>query len=218
MTLRLFPRTRGAWIRLLISCGFLAFVGFRFNVVPVIAAYLYPKQEGDILFQSLPREELVDAIEGITESPWSHCGVLARRNDKWVVVEALGVVRETPLHLWVARGRGGRFAIYRVKDLGPEQVESVKRSLDGFLGLPYDFSYAPDDREIYCSELVYKSFENGTALRLGEWERLGDLRWQPFEPFIRSMENGDLPLDRRMITPVALTRSAFVHPVPLRLH
>jgi len=44
-------------------------------------------------------------------------------------------------------------------------------------------------------------------------ERLGDLNWKPFEAFIRSMEDGELPLDRQMITPVGLTRSPLVRRV-----
>ena len=74
-------------------------------------------------------------------------------------------------------------------------------------GRPYDFRYAPGDEEIYCSELVYLAYERALGLRLAEWDRLGDLNWRPHEGFIREMEAGPMPLDRRMITPVALTRT-----------
>jgi hypothetical protein len=81
------------------------------------------------------------------------------------------------------------------------------------MGRPYDFRYAPGDNEIYCSELVFKAYRDAYGLELGEWQRLGDLNWKPFEPFIRKMEAGSLPLTRPMITPIALTKSASLSQV-----
>ena len=49
--------------------------------------------------------------------------------------------------------------------------------------------------------------ENAFGIELGQPQRLGDLKWQPYEELIRRIEGGDLPLDRPMITPVQLTRS-----------
>jgi hypothetical protein len=213
MTLRIFPQSIGAWARLCLSLLLLAIVGFRFHADAVIGSWFYAKEEGDLLFQSLPHGELVDAIEGITHSSWSHCGILVQRNGRWVVVEALGEVRETPLTDWIVRSRGGRFAAFRVKGLSAEDRQRVKAALGQFMGRPYDFAYAPDDRTIYCSELAYKAYDVGLQRRLGTWERLGDLDWKPFEAFVRRMEGGKLPLDRPMITPVALTRCGEVERV-----
>lgn len=78
------------------------------------------------------------------------------------------------------------------------------------MGRPYDFRYAPDDTEIYCSELVYKVYDCEFSLSIGRWEPLSGLNWKPYEGFIRHMEDGRLPLDRLMLTPVALTRSPLV--------
>ncbi|MDB4673705.1 hypothetical protein OAF27_02710, partial [Verrucomicrobiales bacterium] len=36
----------------------------------------YEPQVGDIFFQSLPKNDVVDAIERATGSPYSHCGIL----------------------------------------------------------------------------------------------------------------------------------------------
>ena len=168
------------------------------------------KQEGDLVFQSLPRGPLVDAIEGVTRSEWSHCGVLMKRSGSWYVVEALGEVRWTPYAEWIVRGRGSRVAVYRVGNLDPAATGKLRNELTALTGRPYDFRYAPGEDEIYCSELVSLAYERGLGVRLAEWERLGDLNWKPHEAFIREMEVGPLPLDRRMVTPVALTRSPKV--------
>src|SRR5688500_1466389 len=58
----------------------------------------YEPREGDVIFQSLPRGALVNAIEGATHSPWSHCGIVARdERGGWIVYEAFDGVEATPL-------------------------------------------------------------------------------------------------------------------------
>lgn len=180
-----------------------------------LAVALYTKHEGDILFQSLPRNDLAEAIEGISESPWSHCGVLVKDDGKWMVAEAIGDVHLTPLTQWVIRSRHCRFAAYRVNAMTEADMPRLRKAINAMVGKPYDYNYAPDDSEIYCSELVFKAYDRGLSMKIGEWQRLGDLKWKPFEEFIRKMENGELPLDREMITPVALTRSPLVRRVSL---
>jgi len=176
----------------------------------VVVYYLSDKQEGDIVFQSLPHADLVDAIEAVTHSPWSHCGILVKRDGCWFVAEAIGEVRYTPLYVWIVRGRHSYIDSYRVKNLTSQNVQQLKTGIVTLLGKPYDFRYAPDDSEIYCSELVYKVYDRQTGIKIGAWEKLGDLNWKPVEKLIRSMEGGRLPLDRTMITPVGLTHSSNI--------
>lgn len=180
-----------------------------------LAMELYTKHEGDILFQSLPRNELTDAIEGVSESCWSHCGILVCDGEEWMVAEAIGTVHLTPLNKWVLRSRHCRFAAYRVDAMKEEDMPRLRGAIDAMIGKPYDYHYSPDDSEIYCSELVFRAFERGLGMNVGTWQKLQDLKWQPFEKFVRSMEEGALPLDREIITPVALTRSPLVHRVSL---
>jgi hypothetical protein len=139
--------------------------------------------------------------------------VLLRRDGGWVVAEAIGEVRLTPLHLWIMRGRGSRIDAYRVKDFPASSLPALEAEINKMMGRPYDFRYAPEDAEIYCSELVNKAYDRGCGIKIGAWEKLGDLNWKPVEPFIRQMENGQLPLERPMVMPVGLTRDARVERV-----
>lgn len=205
--IRLFPSGKWARIRFFVIISSLLGVCLFFRLDRAAKYHLSTKQEGDVLFQSLPHGDLVDAIEGVTSSPWSHCGILVRRDDRWFVAEAIGEVRYTPLYLWIVRGRGSKLESYRVTGTTLPSHQEIIRGVDKLLGRPYDFRYAPDDSEIYCSELVYKVFERESGITVGAWEKLGDLNWQPYEQFIRKMEKGNLPLDREMVTPVSLTRS-----------
>lgn len=169
--------------------------------------FAHSPQVGDVVLQSLPSGRLVDAIEGITNSRYSHCGVVDRIDGRWVVVEALGSVRATPLHAWMLRGHGAGVTVCRYP-FAPGEAERVLAAVHAFDGRPYDVRYELDDAKIYCSELVAKGFRNGIGVQVGGLERLGDLNWQPYEATIMHYEQGPVPLDRQMVTPVSLTRDA----------
>jgi uncharacterized protein YycO len=179
-----------------------------------IAFYLLSeKQEGDVLMQSLPRGELVDAIESASRSPWSHCGILVKRDGHWQVAQALGNVHYTPLVEYLIQGRDLRVTSFRVKCITPEQRAKLQPGISKLLEKPYDINYEPDDRKIYCSELVWKVYDRELGIHWGEWEAFGTLNWKPIEEFVRSVESGKLPLDRMMIAPVGLIKTDKVERV-----
>ena len=98
----------------MIGTIFIAVCIYR-NVFSLWQLSVYHPADGDIVFQSLPHGEMVDAIEGATNSPWSHCGVVVYEHHCWFVAEAIVKVRKTFLPLWIMRGRGGHFEAYRPK-------------------------------------------------------------------------------------------------------
>tara|TARA_Y100001934_G_scaffold248579_1_gene309280 strand:+ start:723 stop:1349 length:627 start_codon:yes stop_codon:yes gene_type:complete len=168
----------------------------------------YEPQAGDVLFQALPKTvDLVVAIEGVTKSNYSHCGVVIEgKDDNWRVFESIGTVGSIPLHKWVARGRKAKFAAFRLKPEHNADLPAFLAVLPKYAGRPYDFRYRMDDRFIYCSELVYKAYKDATGKPLGKLARLGDLNWRPHVATIRKYEGGKPPLDREMITPIDLSQ------------
>jgi hypothetical protein len=172
----------------------------------------YLPQTGDLLFQSLPHNEVIDAIEGASGSPYSHCGIVVNVDGNWKVLEAVGPVKETPLAEWMAQGRERKLAVHRLKPKFrrhiPKMIEGARR----FLGKSYDIQYELDDAKIYCSELIYKGWLYATNEPLGKLVKLGDLRWQPHESIIRRIAGG-LPLDRPMITPRDLAAAPELDPI-----
>jgi len=162
----------------------------------------YEPRVGDLLFQSSPRGPLVDAIEGATESPYSHVGMVVERNGRWFVLEAGGGgVATAPLNTFIRRGRRGNFAVYRFQDRYTRRIPSIIAEAERHLGKPYDGRYEFDDAKIYCTELIFKGFRAATGEELGRIRKLGELKWRPYEAVIRRIENGGLPLERPMITP-----------------
>jgi len=160
--LRMFPKSRIGIIRMsLILC-----VGFLVGCYSCRVVYRYIDYEpanGDVIFQALPRMDLVDAIEGCSGSPYSHCGIVLKINGNWIVREALGDVHDTPLALWILRGRNKSFDVYRLKKDYSEKIPKFVELTEDYLGLPYDIKYEMDSEKIYCSELVYKSFYDATT-------------------------------------------------------
>jgi hypothetical protein len=179
------------------------------------AGYLkYSPREGDVIFQSLPHGPVVWAIEGVTKSPYSHCGIVARKDGRWIVYEAYRGVSATLLETFLFRGRGGGFAVYRLRDEYRQHIPQTLQRCETYLGRPYDIRYRLDDEKIYCSELIYKAYRDATCgQHLGDLERFGDMNWQPYELLIKQIEGGDVPLDREMITPVQLARASQLEPV-----
>ncbi len=161
-------------------------------------------REGDVLFQALPRSPLAELIEGVTRSPWSHCGLVARRSGEWVVIEAFGTVSETPLATFVARSREGAIAVHRPAPALAIQVPAILAAARELLGRPYDERFEPGDGAIYCSELVQRAIERATGAVVGRRARLGELDWRPFEAALRAQAGGSVPFERELITPVAL--------------
>jgi len=205
--MRLFPKTVAGRVRLGILLLCLVAAGV-YSKVQVLPYYLfYSPKEGDIIFQSLPHGDLVEAIEGATHSPYSHCGVVLQRDGQWVVAEAIISVRETPLLRWMQRGREAGVAVYRLKPEFQSNIPEFKTQTLSYLDRPYDYDFEMSDKAIYCSELIYKAFQKTTGETLGQTQKLGELDWKPFEQTIRDFQAGGLPLERVMITPEALSKA-----------
>ncbi len=166
-------------------------------------------QEGDILLQHIP-SYLCSVIADVTNSQYSHCGIVAYYRDQLSVLEAIGPVKYTPIKKWLNRGSYGRFTQLRPKITNSAMKANAIIEARKHLGKPYDIQYKMDDANIYCSELVYKAFLKGCKIKIGEIEILGSLNWKPHEKFIRYITGGSLPLKRKMVTPESLTRGPNV--------
>jgi hypothetical protein len=206
--IRVLPITRAGKIRFSFLLVLLLLVIIDLCAIPVYWTTRYRPQEGDLIFQSLIRSELVRVIEGATHSDFSHVGVLRKDGSgNWKVVESIGSVHETPLWQYIARGRRDHFAVFRLQAGYAKFIPKFETELDKYYGRPYDFRFAMDDDFIYCSELPYKAFLSASGIKLGRLSTVGELDWKPFEKSIREMDGGGLPLDRVLISPVNLSRA-----------
>lgn len=180
---------------------------FLFSLIPHVFAFgAYEPKEGDLYFQSLPRNAVVNAIEGASESPYSHCGILVRKVDEWFVLEAIGPVRETPLAKWIKQARDKHYDVFRLKREHTGKIPALIQAARKYMGRPYDIRYRMDDEKIYCSELIFKGYRYATGESLGKLVKFGDLKWVRHTPVILAIE-GSIPLNRIMITPRHLSEA-----------
>ena len=157
-------------------------------------------KEGDFIFQNI-HGKLFRVIQDVTGSPLTHCGIIIKKRNQWYVIEGIGPVKLTPLNEWVHRGIGREVVIVRLKEEYQKHIPEIIKASYQYLDRPYDIQYEWDDEKIYCSELIYKSVKKATGIKLAEFRKLGDMNWKPHEAFIRVLAGGELPLNRKMITP-----------------
>ena len=116
-------------------------------------------RDGDIIFQSSPSRQSA-AIEEATQSPYSHCGIIFYENNIAYVYEAVQPVGKRRLDEWIESGVNGDFIVKRLKDsflLNEITVNALKTYTLNQFGKNYDGKFNWSDKEMYCSELVYKS-------------------------------------------------------------
>ena len=177
-----------------------------FIIQNLLSLGAYQPKEGDLYFQSLPRNAVVNAIEGASESPYSHCGILVRKGDEWFVLEAIGPVMETPLAKWITQARDRHYDVFRLEAEHERNIPAFIKAARKYMGRPYDIRYRMDDEKIYCSELIFKGYRDATGKSLGKLVKFGDLKWVRHTPVILAIE-GSIPLNRIMITPRHLSEA-----------
>ena len=171
-------------------------------------------QDGDIIFQSSTGRQS-KAIELLTKSKYSHCGIIYSKRGKLYVFEAVQPVKLTPFSEWIERGRGGHYVVKRLKNadsvLTPDNLEKMKKAGAPFTGKNYDLTFEWSDEKIYCSELVWKIYKRALNIEVGETEVLGDfdLSHPEVQQIVRERYGDNIPTNETVISPEAI----FVSPL-----
>jgi hypothetical protein len=165
-----------------------------------------PLRDGDIIFQS-SRSSQSTAIEMATGSKYSHVGILFFQGDRPYVFEAARTVLYTPLDEWIDRGEGGYYVVKRLRDadrlLTGGGVSKLKEAAAGFQGKPYDLTFGWSDHRIYCSELVWKIYDRGLGVQVGQLKKLRDfdLSGDVVKSKMKERYGDEIPLGETVISP-----------------
>lgn len=164
-------------------------------------------RDGDLIFQeSTSRQN--EMVAALTNSRWTHMGVIFFDPAGPVVLEAASPVRRTPLPTWIARGREQLYVVKRLREadskLSAPVIDRMKRLGASWLGRPYDVRFRWDDDTLYCSELVFKLFDRGADLQLGQLQHAADMNLG--DPLVRKaiakrFANIKLNPDETVVTP-----------------
>ena len=174
-------------------------------------------KDGDIIFQSSPSRQSA-AIEEATNSTFSHCGIIFYENGTAYVYEAVQPVGKRRLDDWIESGINGAFQVKRLIDtsrLTEKSIQAMKAYTILQFGKNYDGKFAWSDKEMYCSELVYKCYKNALQLELAKPKTLREFNIDgPIVRKIMKERYGDqIPYDEPMISPEQLSNSSLLRSV-----
>ena len=164
-------------------------------------------QFGDVVFQSSTSGQSL-AIQLATDSKYSHVGmVIGHQNGDWQILEAVQPVRMTALNTWRKGGDTKEIAVKRVHGADSLITEEVKDKMirlgTSWLGKNYDIFFDWSDKEMYCSELVWKLYDEVLDIELGELRPLKDfnLNHPEVKRIMKQRYGDDIPWESMMISP-----------------
>jgi hypothetical protein len=181
-------------------------------IVPLTAC-TQQYRDGDIIFQSSPSRQSA-AIEEATQSPYSHCGIIFYENNVAYVYEAVQPVGKRRLDQWIESGVNAEFVVKRLNtvQLTENKIKALKSYAIEQFGKNYDGKFNWSDKEMYCSELVYKCYWNACQVKLATPKPLREFNIDG--PIVRKIMKerygNDIPYDEPMISPDQLMNSRLL--------
>ncbi len=176
------------------------------NHIARVVGSVEPWQNGDVIFQT-SRSSQSKAIQIATNSKYSHCGIIFLDGADYFVFEAGDQVQRTPLKEWIARGVEEHYVVKRLKQaeeiLTPAVLKQMRNIGEAWQGKHYDWAFEWSDDKIYCSELVWKMYQNTTKVELGQLKTLKDfdLTDPEVQKKLKERYGNNIPFDEPVIAP-----------------
>ncbi|MFM6945592.1 MAG: YiiX family permuted papain-like enzyme [Flavobacteriales bacterium] len=169
-------------------------------------------QDGDLIFQHSASVQST-AVQQATNSYYSHCGIIFFMEGKPFVFEAIEPVGVRSLEAWIESGEDQNYAVYRLKNqsLTASQLAAMKTYLKAQLNKHYDSGFNWSDKEMYCSELVFKTYKS-VGIELCKPKALRDFNLEsPQVRRIMQQRYGtSIPYDEPMVSPGQISESALL--------
>ena len=175
-------------------------------------------QNGDIIFQ-ISQSAQSKAIQIATKSKYSHMGIIYKENDKYFVYEAVQPVKLTALEAWINRGKNKHFVVKRLIDadriLTTEILSKMKNVGNKYLNKKYDLYFEWSDDRIYCSELVWKIYNEAVEIEIGKLEFIEefDLSHPAVKTKIKERFGDNFPKKELVISPARMFDSDLLETV-----
>ncbi|HVD98604.1 MAG TPA: YiiX family permuted papain-like enzyme [Cytophagaceae bacterium] len=202
-----------------IACFLIVAIIFSFHFTPNViekkANDFSKLKDGDIIFQSSEFGQ-GKAIQLATHSKYTHCGIVFKENNTYMVYEAVQPVKKTPIDKWILNSSDDhRYFVKRLKDteiLTPTVIAKMKDRYKQFEGKNYDLYFGWSDERIYCSELVWKIYQNATGLEIGALQKLKDfdLSNPIVQLKLRERYGDKIPYEEKVISPSAIYASELL--------
>ena len=191
------------FISCLFTCALLLSCSNNANDVSELESNI---QNGDIIFQSTHSRQC-EAVKLATHSAYSHVGIIFEDDGEWMVYEAVQPVKKTPLKDWITHGENGQYVVKRLKDAKKVLTKTVLQEMQKIgednIGKNYDIYFNWSDDEIYCSELVWKIYDEAAGIHIGELKELKDfdLTSDAVKKIMSERYGTSIPLAEKVIAP-----------------
>lgn len=203
----------------------------RFSIVALLIAFIFGScqrkesvfigkelHDGDLIFQTSQSAQS-QAIQLATKSKYSHCGIIYKEDGKWFVFEAIQPVQKTSIDNWIARGKDSHYVVKRLKNadevLTDGNFAKMKATAQKMGGKDYDLYFEWSDDRIYCSELIWKIYKEGTGLEIGKLQELKDfdLNNPAVKAKLKERYGNNIPQHEKVISPAAMFDSELLYTV-----
>lgn len=170
-------------------------------------------QNGDLIFQT-SKSNQSKAIQLATNSRYSHVGIIYEISGKFFVFEAVQPVKLTPLKSFINNGEKSYYVVKRLKNassvLTKSSLKKMQQVGEQYLGKPYDIYFGWSNDRIYCSELVWKIYDQAFGIQIGELMQLSDfdLTHEVVKAKISERYGDKVPLNEKVISPQAIFASS----------
>jgi len=171
-------------------------------------------KNGDIIFHT-SKSSQSKMIQDVTESKFSHVGIVYIKDDETYVLEAIQPVKITPLNEFINRGVDSKYVVVRYnKDLNENQLKRMFEYGYSQLGKNYDLKFEWSEEKMYCSELVYKIYESA-GIKLCDVNRFSDydISSDKVQDEINRRYKTEININEPVVTPVDLYESFSVHTI-----
>jgi uncharacterized protein YycO len=186
-----------------------------FAIISSLFGFSQSFQDGDLIFQHSVSIQST-AVQLATSSYYSHCGIIFYLNGEPYVFEAIEPVGVRTLEDWINSGEDQNYAVYRLKNrsLNATELNTMKSYLKNQLDKHYDLGFNWSDKEMYCSELAYKTYK-AIGIELCSPKALRDFNLE--SPQVRKIMQqrygSQIPYDEPMVSPGQLSDSKLLYKV-----
>lgn len=162
-------------------------------------------RDGDLIFQVNTGGQGL-AIQLATHSRYTHVGILFKEGNEWMVYEAVEPVRVVSLKGFAAAGDDGTYAVRRLAKgdslLTSKTLGQMKAYLKKQVGKHYDIHFGWSDDRLYCSELVWKCY-NQAGISIGPLKKLKEFDLtDPIVKTIMAERYGkNIPYEEKVVSP-----------------
>lgn len=171
-------------------------------------------KNGDIIFIESSSGQ-GKAIQLATKSKYTHVGIVFLENGKPFVYHAVEPVIKSTLDDFLNYSSNNKYLVKRLKDtalLTTDNVNKMKNKAIELLGKHYDIYFNWSESEYYCSEYVWKIYNQFTKLEIGNLRPLKDfdLSSPIVKEIMKKRYGSQIPLDEKMISPADMANSSLL--------